>query len=127
VYVEPLYIAAEKGQLPELKRVIVDFGDRIAMEETLDGALARVFGGLAPRAGAEAPPGPPAGAERSVKTLLDAAASSLTRANEELRRLDELLQRLREAGGRLGSRVGFEPVFAVRHALSQLCQTVRPC
>src|SRR5439155_8007753 len=76
VYVEPLYIAAEKGQLPELKRVIVGFGDRIAMEETLDGALARVFGGLAPRAGAEAPPGPPAGAERSVKTLLDAAASS---------------------------------------------------
>ena len=37
MYVEPLYIAAEKGQLPELKRVIVGFGDRIAMEETLDG------------------------------------------------------------------------------------------
>jgi len=61
VYVEPLYIAAEKGQLPELKRVIVGFGDRIAMEETLDGALARVFGGPAPRVGAEASPGPPAG------------------------------------------------------------------
>ena len=44
VYVAPLYIAAEKGQLPELKRVIVGFGERIAMEETLDGALARVFG-----------------------------------------------------------------------------------
>src|SRR2546428_76959 len=100
VYVEPLYIAAEKGQLPELKRVIVGFGDRIAMEETLDGAMARVFGGPAPRAGAEVAPGPPAGAERAVKTLLDAAASALTRANEELRRLDELLQRLREAGGR---------------------------
>jgi uncharacterized membrane protein (UPF0182 family) len=41
MYVEPLYIAAEQGQLPELKRVIVSFGDRIAMEETLDGALAR--------------------------------------------------------------------------------------
>jgi len=38
--------------------------------------------------------------EGSVKTLLDAAASALTRANEELRRLDELLRRLREAGGR---------------------------
>ena len=33
VYVQPLYIAAERGQLPELKRVIVGFGDRIAMEE----------------------------------------------------------------------------------------------
>jgi hypothetical protein len=32
--------------------------------------------------------------------MLDAAASALTRANEELRRLSELLQRLRESGGR---------------------------
>ncbi len=100
MYVEPLYIAAEKGQLPELKRVIVGFGDRIAMEETLDGAIARVFGGAAPRAGAEVAPSPRAGAEGSVKTLLDAATSALTRASEELRRLNELLQRLREAGGR---------------------------
>ena len=100
MYVEPLYIAAEKGQLPELKRVIVGFGDRIAMEETLDGALARVFGGPAPRPGAEVAPSPPVGAEGSVKTLLDAAASALTRASEELRRVDELLRRLREAGGR---------------------------
>jgi hypothetical protein len=35
-----------------------------------------------------------------VNTLLDAAAAALTRANEELRRVTELLQRLREAGGR---------------------------
>ena len=61
MYVEPLYIAAEKGQLPELKRVIVGFGDRIAMEETLDGAIARVFGGPGPRAGAEAVQSPQAG------------------------------------------------------------------
>jgi uncharacterized membrane protein (UPF0182 family) len=102
IYVQPLYIAAEKGQLPELKRVIVGFGDRIVMEETLDGAIARVFGGPASQTGTEAAPGPPAGvgAEGSVKTLLDAAASALTRANEELRRLNELLQRLREASGR---------------------------
>jgi hypothetical protein len=51
-------------------------------------------------AGAEAAPGPSVRPEGSVKTLLDAAASALTRANEELRRLDELLRRLREAGGR---------------------------
>jgi hypothetical protein len=102
VYVEPLYIAAEKGQLPELKRVIVGFGDRIAMDETLDGAIARVFGGPASQAGAEVAPSRPvgAGAEGSVKTLLDTAASALARANEELRRVSDLLQRLREAGGR---------------------------
>jgi hypothetical protein len=100
VYVEPLYIAAEKGQLPELKRVIVGFGDRIAMEETLEGAIARVFGGPVPQAGAEVAPSPPVGAEGSVKTLLEAAASALTRASEELRRVGELLQRLREEGAR---------------------------
>jgi hypothetical protein len=106
VYVEPLYIAAEKGQLPELKRVIVGFGDRIAMEETLDGAMARVFGGQAPRAGAEAAPSPSVGAAGSVKGLLDDAASVLNRADEELRRLRDLLRRLREAEERLGSRGG---------------------
>jgi len=102
IYVQPLYIAAEKGQLPELKRVIVGFGDRIAMEETLDGAIARVFGGPVSPAGAEPAPSRPGGvgAEGSVKTLVDAAASALTRANEELRRLNDLLQRLREASGR---------------------------
>lgn len=44
-YVESLYLAAEKGQLPELKRVIVAYGSSIAMEENLDLALQRIFGG----------------------------------------------------------------------------------
>ncbi len=43
LYVQPLYLAADKGSLPELKRVIVAFGNRIAMEETMDQALQRVF------------------------------------------------------------------------------------
>ena len=100
VYVEPLYIAAEKGQLPELKRVIVGFGDRIAMEETLEGAIARVFGGPVTTPRPEAAPRPPAGAAGLGEALLDAAASALTRASEELRRVGELLQRLRDAGRR---------------------------
>ena len=45
LYVESLYLAAAKGQLPELKRVIVAFGNAIAMEETLELALQRIFGG----------------------------------------------------------------------------------
>jgi len=44
VYVQPLYITADKGSLPELKRVIVAYGNQIAMERTLDEALAVVFG-----------------------------------------------------------------------------------
>jgi len=43
-YVEPVYLQATKGQLPELKRVIVAHGDRIVMESTLGQALASAFG-----------------------------------------------------------------------------------
>ena len=45
LYVESLYLAASNGQLPELKRVIVAYGNNIAMEETLDLALQKIFGG----------------------------------------------------------------------------------
>jgi len=45
LYVEPLYLEASEGELPELKRVIVAYKDRIAMEETLNGALQNIFSG----------------------------------------------------------------------------------
>jgi uncharacterized membrane protein (UPF0182 family) len=45
LYVESLYLAASNGQLPELKRVIVAYGNSIAMEENLDLALQKIFGG----------------------------------------------------------------------------------
>jgi uncharacterized membrane protein (UPF0182 family) len=44
LYVEPLYLRAENSELPELKRVIVVYGGKVAMEETLDLALAQIFG-----------------------------------------------------------------------------------
>jgi uncharacterized membrane protein (UPF0182 family) len=45
LYVQPLYLAAEKGSLPELKRVITVFGNQIAMRETLDESLDELFSG----------------------------------------------------------------------------------
>lgn len=45
VYVEPVYLeASNTGSLPEVKRVIVAYGDRIAYEETLGEALDALFG-----------------------------------------------------------------------------------
>ena len=44
VYVRPIYIKASGGKIPELKRVIVAYENSIAMAETLDAALAEVFG-----------------------------------------------------------------------------------
>jgi uncharacterized membrane protein (UPF0182 family) len=45
LYIEPMYLRqrSSRGGLPELKRVIVAYGNRIAMRETLDQALASVF------------------------------------------------------------------------------------
>jgi uncharacterized membrane protein (UPF0182 family) len=45
LYVQPLYLAAAEGSLPELKRVLVAFGNQIAMEETLEQSLQRIFSG----------------------------------------------------------------------------------
>ena len=44
LYIEPLYIQAETGQLPELKRVLVSDGERVVMEENLTMALEALFG-----------------------------------------------------------------------------------
>lgn len=45
LYVEPVYITAESGtSLPEMKRVIVAYADRIVMEPTLQEALTVLFG-----------------------------------------------------------------------------------
>ena len=43
VYVRPLYLKADAGKIPELKRVIVGYEDSIAMERTLEGALQKIF------------------------------------------------------------------------------------
>ncbi len=45
LYVEPVYLRAEQGELPELKRVIVAYDKTVVMEENLEQALAAIFGG----------------------------------------------------------------------------------
>jgi uncharacterized protein len=43
LYVEPLYIRAESGQLPELQRVIAAYSDRIVMGNDLGSTLSALF------------------------------------------------------------------------------------
>ena len=45
LYVEPVYLQAERGRIPELRRVIVAFGDKLVMERTLEEALNSMFTG----------------------------------------------------------------------------------
>jgi len=75
LYVRALYLKAEGGTIPELKRVIVAHQNEIVMEETLDAAIDRLFGkggaaGAAPArpaADATAPGGSAAGAPVQVE------------------------------------------------------------
>jgi hypothetical protein len=43
LYVSPLYLRAEHGHLPELKRVITAYGEHVVMKETLAEALSALF------------------------------------------------------------------------------------
>ncbi len=125
LYVEPIFLQAERSQLPELKRVIVASGPRIVMAPTLEEALAGLFGGRPPAPGSPplgpaapgptpgGPPGPagPAGpqAGADVRALTEQALEVYRRAQERLRagdfsgysreieRLGEILERLRAA------------------------------
>ena len=78
LYVSPLYLRAESGQLPELKRVIAAYGDRVVMEETLGAALAALFKGTAPAPLAASP-----------------AGAADTRATEALAHYDRAIERLK--------------------------------
>lgn len=44
MYVEPVYLEASNQAIPEMKRVIIAYGDKIAYESTLEDALADLFG-----------------------------------------------------------------------------------
>lgn len=44
LYVEPIFLQADSGGLPELARVIVVFGETVVMEDTLEKSLIRIFG-----------------------------------------------------------------------------------
>jgi hypothetical protein len=86
LYVEGVFLQADAGGLPELKRVIVAAGDEIAMRETLDEALTAIFG----TGGVVTPPVTPPGAEvpGDVRALIEKAQGHFDRAQDYLRQGD---------------------------------------
>lgn len=44
MYIEPIYLEAANSAIPEVKKVVVAYGDRIAYENTLQEALVSLFG-----------------------------------------------------------------------------------
>ena len=115
VYVRPLYLKASTGKIPELKRVIVAYENKIAMEETLEVGLAKIFGTAEGQtkpsqetAGQTAPADSPRGEAGTTKeSLLEQANQAYQSAinaqregnwgryGEEIKRLGEILSKLR--------------------------------
>ena len=118
IYVMPLYLRAQGGRIPELKRVVVAYQNRVVMEETLDAGLAQLFGGAgaATREPARVSETPGAAsavsaraadlarrANESFRRAVEAQrAGDWARYGEELRRLEDVLRQLQAVlgGGR---------------------------
>jgi len=114
LYIQPLYLAADQaGSLPELKRIIVAYGDKIAMEETLEQSLVRIFEGASFSLPARQPgelPRPAAEGTKSAAQLLEEAVQQYGRAQEslkqgnwagygeEIKKLGETLRELKRIG-----------------------------
>jgi hypothetical protein len=105
LYVQPLYLAsAEKGSLPELRRVIVAYENEVVMEENLELALFRLFGGRRPeqarpaRAIAEEAVSPAELARQALKAYERALElqrqGSWAGYGEQLKNLEDVLRRL---------------------------------
>ncbi len=106
LYVQPLFLAADKSGLPELRRVIVAFGDEVVMEETLELALQRIFGGKRSPAvtSAETTAGTvstatPAALAKEAMAIYERALTMQRQGNwsaygEELRKLEQVLKQL---------------------------------
>ncbi len=88
LYVEGVFLQADVGGLPELKRVIVSAGDDIAMTETLEGSLYEIFGGGTPPPPATEPTEPTIGMPDSIRGLIEQAQEQFTEAQADLQRGD---------------------------------------
>jgi hypothetical protein len=111
LYVEPLFLQAERSQLPELRRVIVASGPRIIMAETPEAGLSRLLAAAPPAPLPPGTPAPPPSVGGSVRELIAQASETYERAQQllrqgdlagyarEIERLGEILRRLRESQG----------------------------
>ncbi len=104
LYVQPLFLAADKAGLPELKRVIVAFGDEVVMEENLELALQRLFGGnktgtVAAREVTADVKASPSQLAREAMAIFEKATTLQRQGDwagygEELKKLRQVLQRI---------------------------------
>ena len=86
---EPIYLEASNSAIPEVKRVIVAYGDKIAYESTLTEALRSLFGnipGLTSAAGSGGTSEPSViGEEEGIEVLVTKAVEAYDKAQDALK------------------------------------------
>jgi uncharacterized membrane protein (UPF0182 family) len=100
VYVQPLYLRAQGGRIPELKRVIVAQEGQVAMAETFDAALRALFGDTRTPARATLAAAPADSSAPATQRAADSsrAASPAAAGTADLaRRANEHFERARAA------------------------------
>ena len=84
MYVEPVYLEASNQAIPEVKRVIVGYQDKIAYEATLSEALVSLFGGEAGDVGnrVDGVGGDEGAASDDIQSLIKKAQNAYNKALE---------------------------------------------
>lgn len=86
IYLQPIFLEEEGGSFPEFRRVAVVYGDQVEWAETLEGALALVFGASDGEGdGGTVEPPPPTSDGDTVEELLDQAAQAFAAADAALK------------------------------------------
>jgi uncharacterized membrane protein (UPF0182 family) len=89
LYVQPLYLQAEQGQIPQLKRVVVATGPSLVMDATLKDALARIFtGGATVAQPTTTTPTTTTPTSANVASLAKQAADHYAKAQDALKAAD---------------------------------------
>jgi uncharacterized protein len=123
LYVEPIYLQAANGRIPELRRVVLASGDRVVMAENLGLALAELVGdavlnesGLAELAG-------PGGQAAASEGTTDAAPGATATGLEELIIQANSQYNVAQENLRAGNWAAYgESMIALQATLAQLAQ-----
>jgi uncharacterized membrane protein (UPF0182 family) len=116
LYVEPVFLQADGGGLPELKRVIVAAGERIAMEPTLGESIAAIFGAEAPPTEPVVIPPTPEEPEEPEEPVTAEIASLIEEAQEHYDKAQQYLK----AGDWSGYGKELDALKAVLERLAEL-------
>jgi uncharacterized membrane protein (UPF0182 family) len=103
LYIRPLYVEAEGTPVPQLKKVIVVFGDKVVIRDSLREAISNIFPGstantleqqgtgqTAPPPGQTTTPPPPGGT--TIPPVLTSVSELLTEATARFNAADEALR-----------------------------------